>query len=1013
MVRELSARHALSREVIEDVAARTGGVPLFVEEVTRLLLERGEQGGAQAIPPTLQQSLMARLDRLGPAREVAQIGSVISRAFSYKLLKAVADMQDAPLQAALEKLADADILLVQGLPPDSDYRFKHALIQDAAYENLLKSRRQILHRYVAEILRDRFASTATTEPEAIAHHFTQAGLVDDAIEWWGKAGDQALRRSAFQEAISHLGKAIEMADKSGDAAPRPGAEASSAGKRVKLQTSYGQALLWSKGFGAEETKTAFLRAQELAAGIDNADERFKILYGLWVGNLSRGEFVVGRETAEAFRREAENAPRTTEAVVAGRMLGLTCLWQGDFSQSQTNLVQALRMYDPERDREAKFRFGMDTGACATAYLAHTSWQFGEIERARALIDEAVARAVASGHAPTSAQVYQFKALLDVFRGDANAALHAAETVVGLGREHGLAIALGWGTPCLCWARAQLGERDTGLTTLTQAVAAHADTYKLFLPLFQGLLAELEAGAEDAGAALTRIDQALALARETGEHWTDAFLHRIRGDVLFKRDPANPAPAEEAFLTAIAVAQAQKARSFELRAALSLGKLYHSTGRAADAHAALAPALEGFSPTPEFPEIGEAQSLLATLAETDDVKNAAASRQRRLQLQTSYGRAMAWSKGFAAEETKAAFARAAELAPGVDDADARFVAYYGLWLGSFARGELAMARKAAETFQYEAENETLITEAAVARCFLGFTCLLEGDFTQAQMILKQVLQAYVPERDREAQYRFTVDTRVRAAQYLAHTSWLLGGVDRARELIEEAVARADESGYVPNQVNVYFFKATLETLRDDAAAALRASEALVELSRERGIGMFLALGLLSSSWARARLDDWGTGLMMEFRRALAVYADEGNKVYVPFYQGLLAEIEAETEGAEGALARIDSVLDLAQETGEHWTDAFLHRIRGKILLKRDPTNTTPAENAFRTAIDIAEQQKARSLGLRAALSLAKLYESTGRAAQAHEVLAPALEGFSPSPEFPEVIEAQTLLAALPS
>ena len=471
MVRELSARHALSREVIEDLAARTGGVPLFVEEVTRLLLERGEQGGAQAIPPTLQQSLMARLDRLGPAREVAQIGSVISRAFSYKLLKAVAGMQDAPLQAALEKLADADILLVQGLPPDSDYRFKHALIQDAAYENLLKSRRQILHRYVAEILRDRFASTATTEPEAIAHHFTQAGLVDDAIEWWGKAGDQALRRSAFQEAISHLGKAIEMADKSGDAAPRPGAEAGSASQRVKLQTSYGQALLWSKGFGAEETKTAFLRAQELAAGIDNADERFKILYGLWVGNLSRGEFVVGRETAEAFRREAENAPRTTEAVVAGRMLGLTCLWQGDFSQSQTNLVQALRMYDPERDREAKFRFGMDTGACATAYLAHTSWQFGEIERARALIDEAVARAVASGHAPTSAQVYQFKALLDVFRGDANAALHAAETVVGLGREHGLAIALGWGTPCLCWARAQLGERDTGLTALAQAVAA--------------------------------------------------------------------------------------------------------------------------------------------------------------------------------------------------------------------------------------------------------------------------------------------------------------------------------------------------------------------------------------------------------------------------------------------------------------------------------------------------------------------------------------------------------------
>ena len=203
-------------EVVEDVAARTGGVPLFVEEVTRLLLERGEQGGIQAIPPTLQQSLMARLDRLGPAREVAQIGAVIGRGFSYGLLRAVAGMDDGPLQMALEKLAEADILLVQGLPPETDYRFKHALIQDAAYENLLKSRRQVLHRRVAEILRDRFADTAAAEPEALAHHFTQAGLTDAAIEWWGKAGDQALRRSAFQEAISHLGKAIEMADKAGE-----------------------------------------------------------------------------------------------------------------------------------------------------------------------------------------------------------------------------------------------------------------------------------------------------------------------------------------------------------------------------------------------------------------------------------------------------------------------------------------------------------------------------------------------------------------------------------------------------------------------------------------------------------------------------------------------------------------------------------------------------------------------------------------------------------------------------
>ena len=175
MVAELSARHALARDVVDDVAARTGGVPLFVEEVTRLLLERGEQGGAQAIPPTLQQSLMARLDRLGPAREVAQIGSVIGRGFSYKLLQAVAGMDEALLEAALEKLSDADIVLVEGVLPESDYRFKHALIQDAAYENLLKSRRQVLHRRIAETLRDRFADKAAAEPEVLASSFHASG----------------------------------------------------------------------------------------------------------------------------------------------------------------------------------------------------------------------------------------------------------------------------------------------------------------------------------------------------------------------------------------------------------------------------------------------------------------------------------------------------------------------------------------------------------------------------------------------------------------------------------------------------------------------------------------------------------------------------------------------------------------------------------------------------------------------------------------------------------------------
>jgi tetratricopeptide (TPR) repeat protein len=425
MVEELAARHALAKEVIEGVTERTGGLPLFVEEVTRLLLERGEQGGIQAIPPTLQQSLTARLDRLGPAREVAQIAAVIGRGFSYPLVRAVAKMEDQALQTALERLAEADILLVQSLPPESEYRFKHALIQDAAYENLLKSRRQALHRRTAEVLRDQFATTAAAEPELLAHHFTQAGMTDAAIEWWGKAGDQALRRSAFQEAISHLGKAIEMADKAADGAPCAAPAVASAGQRLKLQTDYGQAVLWSKGFVAEETRAAFARARELTAGTDNSAERFVIYYGQWLGSLGRAEWALARETAETFRREADNEGRATERVVGLRILGLTCLFQGDVIEAQAHLAEALRTHDPERDRDAKFRFGQDTGASASTYLAFTDWLLGDVGDTRARMEQGIARAIETNHVTTRANAYMWTATFEIVRGEFDAARRAA------------------------------------------------------------------------------------------------------------------------------------------------------------------------------------------------------------------------------------------------------------------------------------------------------------------------------------------------------------------------------------------------------------------------------------------------------------------------------------------------------------------------------------------------------------------------------------------------------------
>jgi class 3 adenylate cyclase/tetratricopeptide (TPR) repeat protein len=455
MVAELSARHALAGDVVDDVAARTGGVPLFVEEVTRLLLEGG-QGGIQVIPPTLQQSLMARLDRLGPAREVAQVGSVIGRGFSYALLRDVAGLEDAPLQAALEKLSDSDIVLVQGLAPDSDYRFKHALIQDAAYENLLKSRRQVLHRRTAETLRDRFADKAAAEPEVLAHHFTQAGLTDAAIEWWGKAGDQALRRSAFQEAISHLGKAIEMADKAAESAPRADSLASSASQRVKLQTSLGQALIWGKGFGSEESKAVFLRARELAGGLDNPAERASAYYGAWLASFTRAEIAQAEETAEAFLKDAAQRPGSPEAGLAHRNYGLTRWFQGDFVEAREHAERVLTIYDRDRDRELTFKFNVDYGISAMASLALVLWPLGEIDRARRIAEDAISQAEQMGHVVTLSFVRQVTAYMEMIRGDSGRVTPNWEACFNLAREHGMQTPLLVAAYGLAWARWRAG-----------------------------------------------------------------------------------------------------------------------------------------------------------------------------------------------------------------------------------------------------------------------------------------------------------------------------------------------------------------------------------------------------------------------------------------------------------------------------------------------------------------------------------------------------------------------------
>ena len=992
--------------MVEDVAARSGGVPLFVEEVTRLLLERGEQGGGiHAIPPTLQQSLMARLDRLGPAREVAQIGAVIGRGFSYGLLRDVAEMEGVSLQAALEKLADADIVLVQGLPPESDYRFKHALIQDAAYENLLKSRRQVLHRRVAEILRDRFADTAAAEPEALAYHFTQAGMTDAAIEWWGKAGDQALRRSAFQEAIAHLGKAIEMADKESDGAPRAAAP-TSASERLKLQTSYGRAMMWSKGYAAPETAAAFARAQQLSQG-SNAGERFVTYYGQWGVKLLSAELNTAREIAEVMLREAGLEAKTSEALAAHRLVALVRLCSGAFTDARTHSERALMIDDSGWDRDAKLRFGQDLRIAAFCYLGLSCWTLGEVGSARPQIESAIAGAVESAHVPTLANTYCFAAMFDLFRSDTQGVLRAAKPTVEFSRQHALSLYLAIGKALCGWANARLGDHETGLEELRHALRDLADQgNKLWLPLYQGLLAQIESDGHEVEQATATIGDAVALADQIGGYWATAFLHRIRGEILLKRDPANTAPAEEAFLTAIGIAQQQKAKSFELRAALSLAKLFQSTGRAADAHAVLAPALEGFSPTPEFPEIEQAQALLAALAATDEVKNADAARERRLKLQTAYGNALISARGYQAPETTAAFARARELAAGIEDASERFSVFYGQWAGSFVRAELPAMRELAHTLLSETRPQS--PEAGIAHRLSGETEWFAGNLVDARGELERALELFDSERDRELAFRFGQDAIVTATAFLATVVWPLGEIDRGRALVHDMVAQAVRGRHIPTIVWARVVAAIFELMcRNPSRAALHMPE-LIGLANEHGMKLWIAFASFLDPWARAGAD---CANLEDMRSGLEMLRQQGVLLYRPIFATVLAEAEMHSGAIDTALATVDAAIADTELNGQRWFEAETHRTRGEILLKRDPANTAPAEEAFLTAIAIAQQQKARSFELRAALSLAKLYQSTRRAADAHAVLAPALEGFSPTPEFPEIEQAQALLAAL--
>ena len=604
MVGELAARHALAKEVIEGVTERTGGVPLFVEEVTRLLLERGEQGGIQAIPPTLQQSLTARLDRLGSAREVAQIGAVIGRDFSYGLLRAVAGMEDTPLQMALERLAAADILLVQGLPPDADYRFKHALIQDAAYENLLRSRRQVLHRRIGEVLRDQFAARAAAEPELLAHHFTQAALPEAAIEWWGKAGQRSLERSAMMEAMVQLDKGLELLKAIPDAnAVRQ--------QEIKFLTTRAVALRIAKGYGSDELLATLVRARELCQTHGDPRQMFQILFGIWTATVGRADWLSGKRLAEECLAIAQNETDSAMLIEAHRLLGSTAVYMAEHHTAERHLSDALQLYEPEKHRANVLRYGYDPGTTCNGYISWALWLEGKIVEALAASAASRRLAIESEHAPSLALAYGWSAVLHLCTHDLKALGDVTSKLVGHCEEFGFPHWLALGKIGRGWFWARTGRVDDGLESLQVGIEEFRSLWGGFLvSAWLVCLADilrLKGRFTEARAAL---DDSLRMIERSNERIWKAENHRVCGEVA--RDAGEFSEAAAAFELAIHTAREQSARCLELRAATSLARLWRDQGKIAEARDLVAPVYNWFTERLDTPVLEEARKLLQSI-----------------------------------------------------------------------------------------------------------------------------------------------------------------------------------------------------------------------------------------------------------------------------------------------------------------------------------------------------------------------------------------------------------------
>ena len=606
MVGEISARHALSKELIEGVNERTGGVPLFVEEVTRLLLERGEQGGVQAIPPTLQQSLAARLDRLGAAREVAQISAVLGRDFVYALLRDVAEIDEPALQASLNRLADADLLFVEGAPPEAHYRFKHALIQDAAYESLLKSRRQELHARIAASIEARFPQLTEAQPELVARHFGEAGLAEKAIPYWLRAGHLAAARSANVEAIAHLRSGLECTQ-----ALVPGASRSRF--ELSLQLALGGSLIATRGFASNAAEAAYLRAEELSRELQCEADLFAALRGLGYvyhvrANLDSSERLV--EEVVALAKRSADPELLAEA---DHFAGMLSFHLGQFRSSRDRL-EKLAEGGEYHGRYHSEVYGIDRRVLCRGYISHCDWHLGYPIRSLKIAEEGLALAREISHPFSIALALNYLAMLRQHQRDADAALNAAVEARNICAEYRFDYYGAWSNLVRAWAIAESGQLDEGLAAYDAALEEFRRTSAgLRISHHLGLLAAVHGKAGRALTGLRLIDEAFAIAKANHETWCCAELHRERGELLLRASGHDAeSQADKEFKAAIETAVAQGAKLPELRASVARARLLVARGKRRQAREIVMPIYGWFSEGLETRDFVEARSLLAQL-----------------------------------------------------------------------------------------------------------------------------------------------------------------------------------------------------------------------------------------------------------------------------------------------------------------------------------------------------------------------------------------------------------------